>query len=254
MILAVYVRNKGDMRVEDIIDIHSHILPGIDDGASSTEAALHMLREARRQGIREVIATPHYSRRFQNNCPERIRELCGTLQKMSRENRMEIRIHSGQEILYSGDVPGMVAQGELLTMADSHYVLIEFYPGISYLEILRAVRTLVLEGFSPVLAHVERYRALRDEERLEELTGQGAYMQMNFSSVSGNWMNETVRWCRKMLREQYIHFMGTDMHDVTLRKPETEAAVRWMRKKLDQRYMRNLLRGNAEKIIRDEKI
>lgn len=254
MILAVYVRNKGDMRVEDIIDIHSHILPGIDDGASSTEAALHMLREARRQGIREVIATPHYSRRFQNNCPERIRELCGELQKMSREKRLEIRIHSGQEILYSEDVPGMIAQGELLTMADSHYVLIEFYPGASYLEILRAVRTLVMEGFSPILAHVERYRALRDEERLEELTGQGAYMQMNFSSVSGSWMNETVRWCRKMLREQYIHFMGTDMHNTTSRKPETEETVRWMQKKLGQRYIRDLLRGNAGKVIRDEKI
>ncbi len=254
MILAVYVRNKGDMRVEDIIDIHSHILPGIDDGASSPEAALHMLREARRQGIREVIATPHYSRRFPNNCPGQIREQCRALQALARESRIDIQIHPGQEILYTEDIPEKIAKGELLTLADSHYVLVEFYPGISYMEILRAVQMMVMEGFSPVLAHVERYRVLRTEEKLEELCDRGAFLQMNFDAVGGSWLDEKVRWCRKLLKEHYIHFMGTDMHNTASRRPETGEAVDWMKRKLDAGYVRDILRRNAEMLVNNEKI
>ena len=240
--------------MEDIIDIHSHILPGIDDGAASAQEALRMLREAGKQGIREVVATPHYSRHFQNNRPQQILDLCTELQEAAGRHRLNVRIHPGQEIMYSENIPRMLAEGELLTMAGSRYVLVEFYPGTAYMEITRAVRMLVMEGFSPIIAHVERCHAVRDTERIEELTKQGALMQMNFTSVCGSWMDSSVRWCRKLLKEEYIHFMGTDMHNMSARRPETAEAVSWIRKRLDPGYMREILRDNAAKVIGNEKI
>lgn len=236
-----------------ILDIHSHILPGLDDGAASEEEALKMLREARRQGIREIIATPHFGRTFPNNCPEKIRDMCRDLQEKAEQKKIGINIYPGQEIMYSEEVPEMISRGELLTLADSRFVLVEFHFGVAYSEVLRAVRMLMMEGYSPILAHIERYKDLRRAERIEELIAQGAYIQVNFSSAGGKWYSETTRWCRTLLSSELVHFMGTDMHNMTSRKPATEEAVRWMEKKLDAAYVKRLLRGNAKRLIKNEK-
>lgn len=250
-ILDVLEKEKGN--VTGVLDIHSHVLPGLDDGAASEEEALKMLREARRQGIREVIATPHFGRPFPNNCPDRIRNMCADLQEKAEQKKIRIKIYPGQEIMYSEEIPGMLSRGELLTLADSRFVLVEFHFGVAYSEVLRAVRMLMIEGYSPVLAHVERYKDLRREDRIEELLAQGAYLQINFSSAGGKWYSETTRWSRTLLSREHVHFMGTDMHNMTSRKPVTEEAVRWMEKKLDSAYMKRLLRGNAKRMIMNEK-
>ena len=127
-----------------MIDIHSHILPGVDDGASSIKESLHMLSMARRQGITDVFATSHYSKAFPNRDPEKLRRLRDEL--MSRANRpvqgpegrvkckRPIRIWTGQEIFYSNSVIRLLEEGKLLTLADSNYVLVEFMPSVPYSE------------------------------------------------------------------------------------------------------------------------
>ena len=154
-----------------MIDIHSHILPGVDDGASSMKESLHMLSMARRQGITDVFATSHYSKAFPNRDPEKLRRLRDEL--MSRANRpvkgpdgkikrrQPIRIWTGQEIFYSNSVIRLLEEGKLLTLADSNYVLVEFMPSVPYSEICTAVRNLSRAGYAPVVAHAERYRCLR---------------------------------------------------------------------------------------------
>ncbi len=238
----------------DVLDIHTHILPGVDDGPSTDKEALSMLKKARTQEITEVIATPHYSGKFPNDCPERIREMCREIQEKAQRAGIHIRIWPGQEIFYGEGTAEKLERGELLTLADSRYVLVEFHPEAPYSLIFRALRELMTAGYYPVLAHVERYRSLRKENRIDEITGQGAYLQMNFRSVGGSWYNERTRWCRKTLREGKIHFLGTDMHNMTERSPETREALRWMERHLDRTCLFNIVRGNAEKILADKKI
>lgn len=236
----------------DIIDIHSHILPELDDGASDMQESIQMLRLAWQQGIGQVIATPHYSGGFQNACPEKIRSLCQEVQVRARsELKAEISIWPGQEIMYSEDVPGLLEEGRLLTMADSRYVLVEFLPAVSYSYIFHAVKELVYAGYRPILAHAERYQALREDGKLEELKKQGACVQLNFRPIGGKWYHETARWCRKMLKREITDFLGTDMHNTTHRKPETEKAVMWMEKELRESYMRSVLRANALELLRE---
>src|SRR5699024_1106139 len=134
-------------------------------------------------------------------------------------------------------------------MAGSRYVLVEFMPDVPYSQILRAVTELVFAGYIPVLAHTERYRALREPGRVEELTEMGAYMQMNYRRIGGKWYEETVRWCRKVLKEEKVHFLATDMHDLKYRYPATADAEMWMYKHLDRQYMRKICFKNAEKIL-----
>ena len=237
-----------------IIDTHSHILPGIDDGAGSWKEALCMLKTAQAQGIRRVIATPHWGGPFGYTDPVQIRELCFTLQEKARRHNISVKIYQAQEVMYTEEAADRIANGEILTLADSRYVLAEFYQGIGYSGIFRAVQRFTQSGYSPIIAHAERYEALKDIGRLEELRKQGAYIQLNFRAIGGKWHDFTTRWCRKALKEGFVHFVGTDMHNMRTRKPETESAVVWMEKHLEPDYVKKLFLKNPEKILRNERL
>ena len=153
-----------------------------------------------------------------------------------------IRIWTGQEIFYSNSVIRLLEEGKLLTLADSNYVLVEFMPSVPYSEICTAVRNLSRAGYTPVVAHAERYRCLRKGKRVEELIDLEALIQMNYRSVSGGWHDATARWCKDNLKKRNIHFMGTDMHNIGSRMPDTKEAMGWMRKHLDSTYLRQITR------------
>lgn len=253
----------------EIYDVHAHLLPGMDDGPSSMEEAAKMLEAAERQGITNVFVTPHFSPRFLNMDPDRIKKKCAELaeyrgcmrgqegdgkasEKRNHGHGKEpIKLWTGQEITYSSATLRLLDEGKLLTLADSNYILIEFHPAVSYSEIFKAVRLLRIEGYRPVIAHVERYSSLREEDRVEELSNQGAYIQMNYRSVGGKWRESTTRWCRRLLKDEQVHFLGTDMHNMQNRKPETEEALRWMESHLDKKYLDRILCTNAKKIIQN---
>ena len=237
-----------------IIDIHSHILPGIDDGAHSWKEALYMLKAAQDQGIRKVIATPHWGGPFGCTDPKEIRALCFKLQEEAKRHNVSVKIYPGQEVMYTEEAAEKIEKGEILTMADSRYVRTEFYQGVGYSGIFRAVQHFTQSGYSPVIAHAERYEALKEIGRLEELRKHGAYIQLNFRAIGGKWHHSTTRWCRKALKEEAVHFIGTDMHNMKTRKPETERAVIWMKKHLEPAYVKKLLVKNPEKVLRNERL
>ena len=107
------------------------------------------------------------------------------------------------------------------------------------------MRNLSRAGYTPVVAHAERYRCLRKGKRVEELIDLEALIQMNYRSVSGGWHDATARWCKDNLKKRNIHFMGTDMHNIGSRMPDTKEAMGWMRKHLDSTYLRQITRENA---------
>lgn len=237
------------------IDIHTHILPEIDDGAADMTESLRLLQLAEKQGIREVIATPHFSGKFRNTDPARIRQLCRAVQNaVYRKYGTKFPVWPGQEIMYGEEVLRLLGERKLLTLADSRYVLIEFWPSAPYSYIFAAIRELLMEGYEPVLAHVERYMVLREEGRIEELRDQGAYIQMNYRPAGGKWYHGTTRWCRKQLRRRQVDFLGTDMHNLRGRRPETKDASEWLEKALERWYIDRITRGNARRVIRNESI
>lgn len=233
-----------------IIDIHCHILPGMDDGAPNPQESRKMLRLAYDQGIRAVIATPHYSSQFQNDRPDAIIQKCMELETWAKkELDEEFRIYPGQEIFSSHFIAEKIDNGKLLTMAGNIYILIEFLPLAAYSAIYQTMRELAMSPYRPIIAHIERYRELRKKGRVEELIHMGAMMQMNYGPIGGKWYDETTRWCRKMLVEGNVHFLGTDMHNTGGRGPRTEAAMQWMEDHLDEEYLEEICWKNAEKFI-----
>lgn len=236
-----------------IWDIHSHILPGMDDGSQSLEESLEMLRQAAEEGITDVIATPHCSGRYPAVDPREIRRSCRQLQrKAGEELGSRIRIWPGQEIMYTEENAALLRQGRLMTLCGSRHVLIEFFPSVPYSYLYQAVREVILDGYRPVLAHAERYECLHREGRLEEIRSQGAKIQMNTRSVGGKWFDAATRWCRRVLRKELVDYIGTDMHNTGSRSPQMRQAADWMEKHLDSLYFRKLTRGNPAVFLKEK--
>ena len=180
----------------ELTDVHAHILPGVDDGAESLEEARQMLQMAYDQGIRRIIATPHYRR--------------------------------GQELMDSEELLEDLKEGRAFTMAGSRYILIEFQPVVSFSHMCQRLRQLQMAGYLPVIAHMERYECLKRGERVRDLIQAGNFTQMNFSSLQGNPLHKNTRWCRRQVLDGNVHLLGTDMHHINQRTPDIKKAVSWL--------------------------
>lgn len=237
--------------MERIIDIHAHILPGIDDGAADRAESMKLLHMAYDQGIRTIIATPHYSRRQHT---DEIRTAAAWLQEEACKLAPDFKIYLGQEILYFDSVVENLKAGHALTMAGSSYVLVEFMPDTKYRILYQAVRKLFQNGYHPIIAHMERYDALRIEENLQELMETGCYLQMNYKSLTGNLWDKNARWCRKQIQADRIHCLGTDMHGIEHRTPEITKALEWLNHHVDSDRREKLLYGTAEVMLENHQL
>lgn len=170
---------------------------------------------------------------------------------------IDVRLYAGNEVLWFDSMTERLQSGEILTLADSHYTLIEFYPEESYQTILRAIRNVRNAGYRPIIAHAERFKAMQ-EHGLAEVRDLGAYVQLSteplsHKGLSGLFDRET-KFIQKALRNQEADFLGTDMHRTDRRPPVLRDAIDWIQKNLDADYADAVLQGNAEAILRDEEL
>ena len=170
---------------------------------------------------------------------------------------LDVHLYAGNEVLWFDSMTERLQSGEILTLADSHYTLIEFYPEESYQTILRAIRNVRNAGYRPIIAHAERFKAIQ-EHGLAEVRDLGAYVQLSteplsHKGLSGLFDRET-KFIQKALRNQEADFLGTDMHRIDRRPPVLRDAIDWIQKNLDADYADAVLQGNAEAILRDEEL
>lgn len=224
------------------LDIHAHILPGVDDGSSDMEETIQMLKQAKEQGIGTIIATPHYSSRSENTSVEQLRAVRNMVQEKADQLELGIDIRLGNELYYTESIVDMLKTGEALTLADSRYVLVEFSTPQDYTYIFRAMNQLVQAGYAPILAHVERYRCLyKREDLVSELVKLGCYIQMNSSSLIGGIFNTEAALNRKLLNLGLVHFIGSDCHDARIRVPNMKDVIKTLQKKCDTQIVDAIL-------------
>ena len=238
-----------------MFDIHSHIIYHIDDGSHDLEESLELIRQDVKQGAHAIIATPHYYVQYPTD-PARIRAKLATIEE-ANASALDVRLYAGNEVLWFDSMTERLQSGEILTLADSHYTLIEFYPEESYQTILRAIRNVRNAGYRPIIAHAERFKAMQ-EHGLAEVRDLGAYVQLSteplsHKGLSGLFDRET-KFIQKALRNQEADFLGTDMHRTDRRPPVLRDAIDWIERNLDRDYADAVLQENAEAILRDEEI
>ena len=239
-----------------MFDIHTHIIFGVDDGARTPEESIQLIEMDLAQGVTDIIATPHYYVNRPSH-PDRIQRRLEELKKQLAErghSEDEIRLYPGNEVLWFESMPEKLKSGEILTLAESRFTLVEFYPEESWETILRAVRKLRAAGYRPVIAHAERFLALHKrsesgQSRLKELMEQGAYIQLSTQPFAGGIFDGLARFLKNAVKNNEVHFLGTDMHRPHRRPPEWAAAVRFIQKKTDRPNA--LLQKNAERILSD---
>ncbi|SFG65453.1 CpsB/CapC family capsule biosynthesis tyrosine phosphatase [Oribacterium sp. WCC10] len=239
-----------------MFDIHSHIIYHIDDGARDIEESVELIRSDTRQGVTDIIATPHYYVQYPTD-PKRINEkLLDIKQAVSKEG-IEVNLYTGNEVLYFDSMTERLKSGEILTLCGSKYTLIEFYPLESYTTIMKCIRNVRQAGYRPVIAHAERFKGLQDNG-LSEVISQGAYIQLSTEPLTrrglGAMLDRETVFVRNALKKRQGHFLGTDMHRTDTRPPKVEGALNWIQKNLDPEYAEKVLSGNARRIVEDVEI
>lgn len=252
-------RRKGEQRLifdnrTGFIDIHTHILPGVDDGSKDINESIGMLEKAYEEGIRSIIATPHYMCGSDNTKPEQLMELTNTLQKKAYDIAEDFKIYLGNELFYSDGITEALQGKQALTLAGSRYVLVEFFPKVTYTTIYQGLQKLILAGYAPILAHMERYECLTKEERLIEIKELGVYLQMNSASLTGNFLNAKSVHNRKLFYEGSIDFIGTDTHNLTYRPPMMQTCIKAVEKKCEGILLKKALMDNAAMILSNQYI
>lgn len=242
-------------KIDGYVDIHCHIVPHIDDGARSSTQTLRMIDIAYKNGIRAMIATPHYEvGKYDNNIDE-IQKQFSKIKDLALKKYRDFKLYLGNEIFYSYGVVNNLEEGKIFTLADSKYVLVEFSPNDKYKYISESLYELVNNGYIPVLAHAERYEeVIEDIDNVERLVDAGVYIQINAHTIAGKYGHGIRRRVMKMIKNDLVHFIGTDTHSDGHRSPDLEECIKYLNKKTDEETVVRLLSTNPQKIIAKEYI
>lgn len=235
-----------------MIDIHTHILPGIDDGAADEEMAFRMLRKAYEEGTKVLVATPHYHHGMDWSWEEKRQSAWENLCSMAADIGSDLQILLGAEIFYESGILEDLKNQRALSLNRTRAILVEFSMDTSYVYIKNAVLNLQAMGWIPVLAHIERYPALARIERVEEMADMGVGLQANADSITGKNGWKIKRYLMKLLQEELIDFVATDAHDLKRRPPGMEYCANYLKRKLGSEYFRKLCIDNAKRMLEME--
>lgn len=198
-----------------MVDIHQHLLYGIDDGAASFSETQGMLTASGAQGVETVFATSHAMPGRRDFSAQEYLLTLENVRRWLSENARDTRVLPGNEILYSSQAVPMLRNGELFTLGGSDAVLVEFFPEVEASDLLFGLRELINAGYVPVLAHTERYFCLRKKEGsyIDVLRSMEVRLQVNAHSViraSGIFGDGFLK---RLLREGYVDYVASDAHN-----------------------------------------
>lgn len=240
--------------MEGFIDMHCHILPGVDDGAKNMEEMRAMLEIAYDEGIRCIIATPHYHPARGHKPPEILRKQAVLVREAAHAIDKHFRIYLGTEIYFGQDIPQKLKDKQVLTMNRRNYVLVEFSPSEPFSYLCQSLQQLQMEGYEVILAHVERYHCVTEEPELaEQLREMGVRLQINTGSITGENGRKVKKFVRDLMEENMVFCVGTDAHSADRRAPRMKKAAAYVANKYGEEYMRRIFFSNAMLMLRKQK-
>lgn len=241
-----------------MIDIHSHIIFGVDDGPKSIEESLELIGIARKQGVRIIVATSH-RRKGMFETPEKvIMENFNKLKTAVKERYPDLKLCYGGELYYSKSLMEKLEKNKVPTINGSRYILLEFSMNTPWKDIQKAVNEVNLLGLTPVIAHIERYDALAfHADRVEELIDKGCYTQVNSSHVLkpgliGDRSKEFKKRAQFFLENDLVHCVASDMHNTTSRPPYMNAAYKIVKEEYGEVRAKALFKKNPLMILKNQ--
>ena len=239
-----------------MIDIHTHILPGIDDGAESMEEAYEMALMAVRSGVKALVATPHSNQGadFLDDELKRQEKAFQELEEILLQEKVPIKLYRGMEIWSSVDIVEKIKLRKLITLNHTPYVLIEFAFDEEPWWIEAIIEELQGAGLVPVLAHPERYFCVQEEPGLlQDWREQGALAQMNKGSILGRFGREIERTAEVLLRNRLFSCIASDAHHAYIRTTDMKELHHYLQRQYSLKEQDRLLRGNPLAILQGMK-
>lgn len=241
-----------------MIDLHCHILPGVDDGAQTAEQALEMARLAVRAGVKTIAATPHtnIARMFENYVSDELDACFAALRALLQQEHIPLELVTGAEIYFDGDVAGMLQRGMVPTLGGTRYPLVEFSFHDRPSRVLDGLKSLLDAGYTPIIAHPERYRFVQRDPGglLPVFADMGCVLQVNKGSPLGRFGENAMRVSRWMLETGLVHLIASDAHSETARTPWLADIHAFLRDVYGDGCPELLLEYNPMHILRDEPV
>lgn len=238
-----------------MIDIHTHLIPHVDDGADSMAETLRLARAAVKEGIRHTILTPHHNRLWVTNEKEAVKKLAIEVQAAINAADIPLTVSPSQEIRMNEEFSEELFTGNYLSLdGNDKYYLVEFswreFPSFArgYLQ------AMIDAGITPVIAHPERqYPFISDPSLLKELIEMGCISQVTATSILGGYSREIQEAAYNMMEDNLIHVIASDAHDSVQRPFNFDAALKIVEERYGKNY-RDYLVNNGEKIYNGEEI
>jgi protein-tyrosine phosphatase len=197
---------------ESFVDIHSHILPGIDDGAKNIKKSVELVSSLQQIGVSQMITSPHISHYVWNNSPEIIASKLLETERALEENKIKISVRAAAEYLIDSWFENHFKEEKLLTLKDN-YILVEISYQNAPLNIYKTIFEIQLAGYIPVLAHPERYLFYHNKfSEYEKLKNAGCLFQLNLLSTVEYYGSKIAKVTDELLAKGMYSFCGTDVH------------------------------------------
>lgn len=238
-----------------MIDIHSHILPGVDDGARSIEESIKILQKAADAGVTTIVATPHVLEvPSKSEWQEVSNVFNGLKQKIVQEN-IHIEMILGAELFISPDLPQNIEENRELCINNGSYVLLE----LPVLEIPsfteQIIFELLIKGIQPIVAHPERYFEIqKDDTKFSKLVKRGVLTQLNSGSLMGIYGKRVQKTARILLKHNLIHMIASDIHSIPDGSYPLSQGVNIAAEVVGMKKAMNMATSIPKKIINGERI
>jgi protein-tyrosine phosphatase len=207
------------------IDLHFHILPGVDDGAKDMMMAVEMARLALEDGVETIVATPHPNDSGIGSPSVTLEAIARLRLALQEHNLADLKVLPGAECFFSPETVEHLKHGQLLTINQTRYVLVEFHHVIAPVNIENALFRLRSNGYVPVIAHPERYKYVQTNlEWLAKLVKQGCLVQLTAGAFYGRFGKNCQKSAEQILSNNLAHLVASDAHNTQIRAPGIELA------------------------------
>ncbi|MCM3216414.1 tyrosine protein phosphatase [Niallia taxi] len=237
-----------------MIDIHCHILPGVDDGPVTIQESMLMAREAVAEGISTIIATPHHRNNKFENKKNQILEHVSEFNSLLDKENIPLTILPGQENRIFGELLEDFQKGEILTLANSDYLFIEFPTSSVPRYANRLLYEIQTEGITPIIVHPERNKeVLNNPDILYNFVKNGILTQVTAASVAGYFGKSIKKFSLQLIENNLTHFLASDAHNTTNRTFALNEAYNLVENLLGIEYV-YLFKENAEFLVNNQSI
>ncbi|MGL4656088.1 MAG: tyrosine-protein phosphatase [Sarcina sp.] len=236
-----------------MIDLHSHIIPRIDDGAKDKEISLQMLKRAEESGTKKIVLTPHFFRGKYMEPLKVVKEYVEQMKEFAYKNDINIELYHGQEVYVTENLLEDLENGEIGTINDTKYMLVEL--DLVKIEdfVLDMIYELSIRNIIPVIAHPERYLEFQKHpSKINKFIDEGCLFQLNAGSIGGLLGKESQKLAKTYLENGLYSFIGSDAHSDGQRNTDIQQYVNDI-EQVDPSFIKTSIE-NAEKLLKDEKV